>query len=1692
MVDFSLRQLLVASWVLLIQLISITPLHALADDLAAHYRFTQIAPEVLASKGPQRAIVQDSQGFMWFAGYDGLMRYDGFDFTFFNHEADDPTSLSNSNIRALALDQNGTLWVGTLKGINRYNADSQSFTRYLNPAKEPLGTKLNDISALEIGDNGDIWVGSYTGGLTRFNSLTEQFDLYQYQKQAPNSLPSDNILSLLNDPGKGLWIGSTTPTLTYFDYAKQTFSHFSLNDIEAQFNSIRGAERIVKDQRGQLWIATREGLIRFDPQTGRSKRYRAEDQQYNLFASNFLDVEIDADGNIWGATEGGGLSLYNEATDRFISFLHNPAAKGSLPTDKVWSLFRSPSNDLWLSHFPHGISMLDPYAKAFKTYAANMGDMPLTNNEVLAILEDDQHKIWVGTENGLNLLDFDKGTTQHFYHSPRDPNSIPAKAVTTLLLDSRDNLWVGTWSGGICLFNRITQECKKFKGDYKGLYRASLNQIIEDSNGEIWIATNHGLFRYNPSTDAIQEYFSSAEDATSVAGSYVSVVFEDKDNNIWIGTEQGIDRFDRQTGVFKHHKQEDDNPRSLGANLVRAIKEDSQGNLWVGTWGGGLSLYHRDTQDFTNFRMRDGLSNNSVIAIVEDSAGDLWVSTNDGLSQFDPKTKKFNNYGKEHGLGGTAFIRNSSMLNKNTGELFVGGTHGLTVFKPGNLFKNDAIPQVHLTNFYLYSQPVSFRHNDSPLKRPIEATEQLTLTHRQAVFSFDFAALNFRIPSKNQYQYRLRGFEENWQESGNRRTATYTNIDPGDYVFEVIGSNNDGVWNKQGTSLQIRILPPWWLTWWAYLLYGLAFIGLLAWIFLNQRYKRALAEQQIKKLLALDKLKDDFIANTSHELRTPLNGIIGLADSLLEGAAGEVNDQMRMNLKMISTSGSRLATLVNDILDFSKLKNANFRIHARPTNLYEVAQVVLNMCAHTLKIADIKIINRIAPNVKTVMADDERLQQILYNLVGNAIKFTKAGSVILQTEEKDGMLWVSITDTGIGIPNASLDKIFSSFEQLEDHRERAYGGTGLGLAVTKQLVELLGGEIRVESEEGKGSCFRFSLPVTDVKPETPAFRKSSMDSPLKPNLDRARHDDSEVVPVLLDDSNSTSNASHLIAISKDNLRQQSTNQYAQDNSCFRILVVDDNPINQQVLINQLTLQKYQVAVADDGPSALRMIEEQGPFDLILLDIMMPHMSGYEVCSRLRERHPMEELPVIFLTAKNTISDLVDGFEVGANDFLTKPISIGELNSRVKTHLQLLNINRTLEHIVENRTNQVTLAHNELKTLDEMVAIISQEVRIDRLLCVILDQAITLFPDTSYVAYWKLNDDTGNFDLIYTDRHQGKSTVTAGIEAHIIQELFIHHDQQIADNIYLHTQLDLAGEVRVLPGLPATDSMLCMAFRQQQRILGVLVIGSQDSTEAFDGMQTISYERLRVHVDSALSKARLVERLEIQCDELEQMSLTDQLTGLQNRRFLSKYIEHDVSLLQRKYYNQPYDATQSLVDDESDLVFFLMDIDHFKHTNDTLGHGAGDKILADIHQVLDKVFRGSDYRIRWGGEEFLIVTRFCDRHDAPIKAEQLRAAMANFAFEVEKGTRIHKTCSIGFASYPFSKARPDAFSWTQVINIADLALYAVKRSQRNGWLGIYAGEECDNDSFKKMMENPEREIAAGHIGTHTNLNTVIWP
>ena len=1246
------------SFYLCTKLILTTLIFYLAPVLRAqkgHVRFSYIGQERGLSQGNVMDMAQDRLGFLWLGTQDGLNRFDGYDFKVFRHDPDDPGSLSDNHIQTLLIDRDGLLWVGTHAGfLIRFEPRKELFTRYGVNVEGDYTTRNKPVHCLLESRNGMLWVGSETG-LYGFDPRLQEMSSYRLEGENLG-----RVSSLLEEPSGSLLVG-TKRGLLRFDPQSGQFS-----PLDADVTGNLATERVhalLEDKRGRIWAGTAGGLYLLDPAVGPDFRYRGNSGSSVRNVYTFLE---DRDGTVWAGTAGG-LARLDPHSGWTTTYAANVADPLALQHPKVISLLEDRVGNLWVGT-GNGLHHYDRGTENFVTYRHDPSDpASLGNANVFSVLEDNQGNVWVGTEDGLDHLDPVTEQVTRYGHDPDDQGGLVDGAVISLMEAADGDLWVGTTQGlnrldaGTGRFTRYLPDPDHLASPENDTVRC----LYQDRTGTIWIGTGGGgLHSLNDETKELHHFRNDPLDPNSLSDDRVNGLLMAGQTTLWVATQGGLNRFDTN-GSFTRYLHRPEDPTSLGSDWVLSLHEDRNGHLWVGTNGGGLHLLQPEQNGFRGYRSRDGLPNNTVYGILSDDLGMLWLSTNQGLSRFDPKRESFESFGFHDGLQGDEFNQGAYARGKS-GRLYFGGNRGLNAFYPEHLNKNDEVPSVVLTSFQIDHRsagPEDLR-SSSPPDEVIEYRERMVLNHGQAALNFSFAAPCYSLSPKVAYAYRLEGFDRDWvTTTTNRRTASYTNLGSGTYWFRVKASNREGVWNEEATAVEIRILPPWWRSPGAYALYVIAMILLVA-ISARLRGKTQAPKEPASASGGADVLKNRILANTSHELRTPLNGIIGVTESLLDGVAGPLNHKLSSDLTMIAAAGKRLAALVNDILDLSKMEGGELTMQLEPVNLHAATEVVLALSAPLAGGKDLVLRNEVEPGLPPVRADENRVQQIFHNLVGNAVKFTQRGSVTVSARVNESHVEVSVVDTGIGIPTNQHHAIFESFHQLDAVTSREYQGTGLGLSITRKLVEQLGGEIGVRTNKPQGSIFFFSLPLHD---ET--------DQPER-----------IAAPV---------------TVSKVLVREEPCAMGAEKQASLpratrgHILVVDDEPMNRLVITNLLSLESYRLTEVGSGAEALAFLDREPSVDLVLLDIMMPTMSGYEVCQRLREKTGLQNLPVIVLTARNQESDLTRAFEAGANDFITKPFGKLELLARINTQLELLNLHRNLEARVRERTEDLVRAQEAL-------------------------------------------------------------------------------------------------------------------------------------------------------------------------------------------------------------------------------------------------------------------------------------------------------------------------------------------------------------------------------------------------------------
>lgn len=788
------------------------PVEGTASSAGNRIRFEHISIEQGLSQSSVLCMLQDSKGFLWFGTWDGLNKYDGYSFTVYKYDPEDPYSLGDNTVWSMVEDRAGVLWVGTGRGLDKFDRETGRFVHYQNDPGDPRSMSGNRVSSVYEDHSGALWVGT-EDGLNRFERNTKQFTHYRNDPGDPRSLGNDTVRSIYEDRAGVLWIG-TRGGLDRFDRETGYFTHYRSDPNDPYSLSGDTVVAIHEDQAGAFWIGTTSrGLNRFDRETGRFTPYRYHPNDPRSLSSDAVTaIYEDQSGTLWIGTSEDGLNQFDRESEEFIHYQHDPGDPGSLSNDRVWSIYEDRSGVLWIGTNGGGLNTFDVRRRGFVRYQHDPNDPDsLGYNDVLGIYEDTSGALWIGTAGGgLDRLDRETGRFTHYRNDPNDPYSLSGDFVVALYVDRAGVLWAGTYGQGLNRFDQETDHFIHYQHDPNNPRSLSDNvvySIYEDRSGVLWIGTlGGGLDQFDRQTESFTHYKSDLADPQSLSGDDIRSIYEDPAGALWIGTDEGLNRFDRATGRFTRYQHDPNNPNSLGDDLVLSVHQDQLGVLWIGTNGSGLDKLDPKTGTFAHYREKDGLPNNVVYGILEDNRGNLWLSTNKGISKFDPRTEVFKNYDVKDGLQSNEFNGGSYHQSKN-GEMFFGGVNGLTAFYPENIKDNPYIPPIVLTSLTRGGE------NVEP-GMATESVKEVSFRWPNNFFEFEFAALSYSRPEKNQYAYMLERFDKDWNYIGTRRFGKYTNLPGGTYTLRLKGSNSDGTWNEEGISVIVTIVPRFWETWW--------------------------------------------------------------------------------------------------------------------------------------------------------------------------------------------------------------------------------------------------------------------------------------------------------------------------------------------------------------------------------------------------------------------------------------------------------------------------------------------------------------------------------------------------------------------------------------------------------------------------------------------------------------------------------------------------------------------------------------------------------------------------------------------------------------------------------------------------------------------------------------------------------------
>jgi signal transduction histidine kinase/ligand-binding sensor domain-containing protein/DNA-binding response OmpR family regulator len=1218
---------------------------------ADQYKFRRIDVDRGLSHNRIQTFFKDKSGFLWIGTYSGLNRFDGYTIRVFRNDPRDSSSLPDDNIIRLYETPDGRMGVLTYSGLSIYDPKLEKFDNQLDKFYRKYEIPDGQVNDILRDRNNNYWIVHNRAGLILCTNTSQ---IIHYNRNAPGTLriSSDSVVSVTQDPSGDYWLIHSNGIVDHLSRNKnriEVIERITTSEQETRREGFKN--RILAASDGRIWILmSGRGVYCFDPLTREFVHLHKDAFVRKRLNTNIVSqITEDNKGRIWVSTDHGGVNIVDPKDFSVSYVVSREEDEKSLSQNSITEMYKDSDGIIWLGTFKKGVSYYHESIIRFPLYT----HYPLSTNglpyaDVNRFVEDDLGNLWIGT-NGGGLIYFDRGanTFKQYRHNPADPNSLSSDVIVSLCIDHTKKLWIGTYYGGLNMFDG--KKFVRYSHDPKDpatIAAQNIWEIFEDSGKRLWIGTlEGGLDLLDRRTGQFLHY--KKEDINSVRTDYIAAIHEDNEGNIWIGTDRGVDVLSRERGRFVHYESDKSVPGSLSNNSVLDIRQDKAGRIWIGTQA-GLNLFEPKTRTFRIITEGDGLPHNTILTILDDSLGNLWLGTPNGLSQVivnetDGELRlAFKNYDDDDGLQGKQFNENAA-LRTSRGEMIFGGANGFNIFIPSQLPTNNVIPPVVLSDFYLFNRsirPGEIVNGINILPASITQLKALTLPADQNDFSIELSAINYFHPEKNKYKYKLEGFHADWiaADPGSRK-VTLTNIDPGTYTFRAKASNNDGVWNEDGVALKIVIQPPVYKSNFAIVLYFFLVIGALFLIRTIVQFREKIKFQHEQerheaiRVHELDMMKLKFFTNVSHEFRTPLTLILTPLEKLLKHPA---DGEQEKQFQLIQRNAKRLLNLVNQLLDFRKLEVQEIKLRPSEGDIIRFIKETVFSFSDLSEKKDIKLEFLCDIEGLETMFDQDKLEKILFNLLSNAFKFTpEHGAVTVAVRLIDGeqkMITITVTDTGIGIPLDKQEKIFERFFQTELPKSVVNQGSGIGLSITKEFVRVHGGTITVKSDLEKGSTFIVTLPVVDIA-------KSSSSESVTP-LD-------EVTPEMPAFAGEEQLA-HLKGAS--------------------ILLVEDNEDFRFYLKDNLK-QEYTIFEARNGAEGWNQVLGHLP-DLIISDVMMPQMNGIDLCKKVKTDPRSSHIPVILLTARSAEEQKLEGYESGADEYVTKPFNFEILQSRIHNLIAL--------------------------------------------------------------------------------------------------------------------------------------------------------------------------------------------------------------------------------------------------------------------------------------------------------------------------------------------------------------------------------------------------------------------------------------
>jgi len=1268
------------------------------------YQFSHLDISDGLSHNQVNCIYKDSKGFMWFGTMSGLNRYDGYNFKIFRHDVNDKNSINDDYIANIFEGPGNKLWIETRNGFSVYDPLTEQFNNNLNALMAELKLPNATITKITKDSKGNFWFIFSNAGVCRYDPASNRTYLYHHGANSQPSLYSNAVVDIAEDTRGNMWLVYNNAVIDMMN-AKRDKITYHTNIISQACNNKNQLYSITIDRDNDIWFYSHGinmGIYYFRP-AANTLRYIDEGTATAKLNTDVINNIVQADdGLIWIGTDHGGINVLDKKDFKVNYLLNRQDDTKSLRQNSVL-LYKDNLGIIWAGTFKEGISYYHKNIIRFPLYRHFASDPnSLSFEDVDKFAEDRSGNLWIGT-NGGGLIYFNRKTGKYtqYKYNPQNSNSLSNDIIVSLCIDHDQKLWIGTYFGGLDSFDGKTFIHYRHNDKIATTVADDrIWSILEDSSHRLWVGTFAGgldIF------DRAKGIFLHPFNQNEIRSPYVSSIFEDRDGNIWVGGYSGVDAIMKKTNHIIHYKYNANSTNSLVGDNVNSITQDSRGLMWIGTRD-GVSILNPKTNKFTSLVKANGLPDNCILNILEDNSGVMWLSTSGGLGRISLTVSdtgynfQFKNFDELDGLQAREFNVNAA-LKTSKGELVFGGGHGFNIFDPQSIQPNVNKPRLIFTDFQLFNKSIAANeaiNGHIILSKAISATNAITLKHSENVFTIEFAALNFFNPNKVKYQYMLEGFDKGWLTANNAtRKATYTNLDGGDYVFKVRTSNSDGVWNADDITLNIKVKPPFWKTPLAYIIYVLLIAGVLFVIRQRgiQKLKRQFAaeqekkevqliidqeRQEIERMYEIDRLKTKFLTNVSHEFRTPLSLIMAPVDKMLNNA---VDTDNRQQLNMIRKNARRLLNLVNQLLDFRKMEVHELKLHTGPGDLIRFIKEV------SLSFTDIAEEKGIGFAFDTDIEslntsfDYDKIERILFNLLSNAFKFTPADghiSVLVNLiKEKSApdfkFIEIKVMDTGIGIPKDKQEKIFDRFFQNNLPGSMLNQGSGIGLAITKEFVNMHQGNIFVESEPEYGSCFIIHLP-----------------------LPVGEHQEQDTLP-------DSSKGKEIALIENEDITDISKGTKKQT-----VLLVEDNDDFRFYLKDNLK-GTFHILEASNGKEGWQKALAMHP-DIMVSDISMPEMNGKDLCRKIKNDSRTSHIPIILLTALIGEEVELKSLEIGANDYMTKPFNFEILISKIKNLLQLqATFKKTYARQVDVHLTEAAIPSADEKFVKEIAAYIGKNL-----------------------------------------------------------------------------------------------------------------------------------------------------------------------------------------------------------------------------------------------------------------------------------------------------------------------------------------------------------------------------------------------